>query len=241
MSDTHRQASISVFFPAYNDADAIRPLVERALALLPTLTDDYEVIIVNDGSTDATHTTLEALARAHSSVRVVQHARNMGYGGALRSGFKAARKELIFYTDGDGQYDVRELATLRALLADGVDVVNGFKIKRADKYYRKVVGGVYNRLARFFFRLPIRDVDCDFRLLRRRAIEQIELVSSSGVICVELVRKLRANGCRFVETPVHHYPRVHGRSQFFTPRRVARTAFDFCSLWLRLVLLRRPN
>ncbi|PYS90713.1 MAG: glycosyltransferase family 2 protein [Acidobacteria bacterium] len=235
MADAQRSASISVFFPAYNDAAAIGALVATALAVLPTLTADYEVLVVNDGSTDATAAVLAELARTHERVRVVHHARNMGYGAALRSGFKHARKELIFYTDGDGQYDVRELTQLRALLTDGVDVVNGFKIKRADKLYRKVVGGIYNWLARFFFRLPIRDVDCDFRLLRRRAIEQLELVSSSGVICVELVRKLHTAGYRFVETPVHHYPRTHGRSQFFTPRRVARTVFDFCRLWLRLV------
>ena len=235
MADAQRSASISVFFPAYNDAAAIGALVATALAVLPTLTADYEVIVVNDGSTDATPAVLAELARTHARVRVVHHARNMGYGAALRSGFKHARKELIFYTDGDGQYDVRELTQLRALLTDGVDVVNGFKIKRADKLYRKVVGGIYNWLARFFFRLPIRDVDCDFRLLRRRAVEQLELVSSSGVICVELVRKLHTAGYRFVETPVHHYPRTHGRSQFFTPRRVARTVFDFCRLWLRLV------
>jgi len=235
MADAQRSASISVFFPAYNDAAAIGALVATALAVLPTLTADYEVLVVNDGSTDATAAVLAELARMHARVRVVHHARNMGYGAALRSGFKHARKELIFYTDGDGQYDVRELTQLRALLTDGVDVVNGFKIKRADKLYRKVVGGIYNWLARFFFRLPIRDVDCDFRLLRRRAVEQLELVSSSGVICVELVRKLHTAGYRFVETPVHHYPRTHGRSQFFTPRRVARTVFDFCRLWLRLV------
>lgn len=240
MPDPQR-ASISVFFPAFNDAEAISPLVNSALAVLPALAADFEVIVINDGSTDATPAILDELARSDARVKVVHHVRNLGYGAALRSGFRHASKELVFYTDGDGQYDVRELSRLLPLLADQVDVVNGFKLERADRLHRKLVGGIYNRLARLLFRLPLRDVDCDFRLLRRRALRRIELTSSSGVICVELVRKLHAAGCRFVETPVHHYPRAYGRSQFFTPRRVARTAFDLFTLWLRLVVLQRPH
>ena len=236
------KAGISVFFPAYNDAQTIPRLVSEALAVLPELTDDYEVIVVNDGSTDETAAALDELARREPKVRIVHHEQNRGYGGALRSGFAAARKELIFYTDGDGQYDVRELPALHALLGSGVDVVNGYKGERADDGRRKLLGAAYNRLAHALFSLPVRDVDCDFRLMRRAALGRVVLTSSSGVICVELVHKLCRAGCAFVETPVSHYPRPHGRSQFFTPRRVARTAFDLLSLWLRLVafpLLRR--
>ncbi|MCA1614113.1 MAG: glycosyltransferase family 2 protein, partial [Acidobacteria bacterium] len=115
-----------------------------------------------------------------------------------------------------------------------------YKLKRADTLLRKAVGAAYNRLAHVLFRLPIRDVDCDFRLLRRRAVERIELTSSSGSVCVELVYKLHRAGCVFVEAPVSHYPRAHGRSQFFTPVRVTRTAFDLISLWLKVVVLSRP-
>jgi glycosyltransferase involved in cell wall biosynthesis len=223
--------------PAYNDAKSIVMLVLEALALLPDLTEDYEVIVVNDGSTDVTGAMLDEFANTQPRVKVIHHARNKGYGGALHTGFETASKELVFYTDGDGQYDVRELLALWPLLTPEVDVVNGYKVKRADAESRKLLGAVYNRLARLLFRIPIRDVDCDFRLIRRSALMQIELTSSSGVICVELVHKLHRAGCAFVETPVHHYPRLHGRSQFFTPRRVARTAFDLLSLWLRLIVL----
>ena len=239
MTNPTRNLSISVFFPAFNDAGTIASLVMDALAVLPALTDDYEVLVINDGSTDATPAVLKELEHAHPRVKIVHHERNMGYGAALRSGFSHASKDLIFYTDGDGQYDVREMVALRPLMTGGVDVVNGFKIKRADDRRRKVLGGIYNRLARLLFRLPISDVDCDFRLLRRSRVQQIEIGSSSGAVCVELVRKLHATGCVFAEAPVHHYPRVHGRSQFFTLRRVARTAQDFYLLWLRLVVLRR--
>jgi glycosyltransferase involved in cell wall biosynthesis len=226
---------ISVFFPAYNDEASIGGLVNDALALLPSLTGDFEVIVVNDGSTDGTASVLDGLAaRAGSRVRVVHHEVNRGYGAALRTGFASATKELVFYTDGDGQYDVRELARLRPLLGEGVDIVNGYKVQRADGWQRKVIGAAYNGLAHLLFSIPIRDVDCDFRLLRRRAVEGVELVSSSGSICVELVHKLHRSGCVFAEVPVQHRPRRHGRSQFFTPRRVARTALDLLSLWLRV-------
>jgi glycosyltransferase involved in cell wall biosynthesis len=231
--------SISVFFPAFNDEGSIAALVRDALAVLPSLTDDYEVIVVNDGSTDSTPAILDELARTLPHVRAVHHERNRGYGGALRTGFASATKELVFYTDGDAQYDVRELARLYPLLTDGVDVVNGYKTGRADAGRRKVAGALYNRLAHLFFDIPIRDVDCDFRLLRRAALDGVELFSSSGSICVEMVHKLSRAGRVFVELPVSHYQRAHGRSQFFTPRRVARTAYDFFSLWLRLVVLPR--
>lgn len=238
MSTLRRRLSISVFFPAFNDAETITSLVRDALAVLPTLTDDYEVIVINDGSTDATAVVLEELARAERHVRLIHHERNMGYGAVLRTGFGHASKDLIFYTDGDGQYDVRELTLLHTLLSDSVDIVNGFKIGRADDARRKMLGGIYNQLARRLFRLPVRDVDCDFRLMRRSAVQRVGLASSSGAICVELVYKLHATGSRFAEAPVHHYPRAHGRSQFFTFRRVARTALDFSLLWWRLVVLR---
>ncbi|HEX8245133.1 MAG TPA: hypothetical protein VF541_16600, partial [Longimicrobium sp.] len=157
--------------------------------------------------------------------------------------FASARKELVFYTDGDGQYDVRELALLLPHLRPGVDVVNGYQTARADGWSRKVIGTFYNRLAHFLFSVPVRQVDCDFRLLRRSALERVELVSDSGTICVELVHRLHRAGCVFAEVPVHHYPRRHGRSQFFTPGRVARTALDLFTLWLRLAARnpRRPR
>lgn len=225
---------VSVFFPAYNDEGSIAGLVGDALAVLPGLTEDFEVIVVNDGSTDGTAAVLEELARSDSHVRVVHHESNRGYGGALRTGFASASKELVFYTDGDGQYDVRELAQLWPLLGEGVDIVNGYKLQRADGWQRKAIGAVYNGLAHLLFSIPIRDVDCDFRLLRRRAVEQVDLLSSSGSICVELVHKLHRAGCVFAEAPVRHRPRAHGRSQFFTPRRVVRTALDLLSLWLKV-------
>lgn len=238
-ASARRAPSISVFFPAYNDEGSIALMVERALALLPQFTDDYEVVVVNDGSSDGTAAVLDELARRYATVRVIHHPKNRGYGGALRTGFLNATKDLVFYTDGDGQYDVSELATLVPLLKEEVDVVNGYKLKRSDNRRRIVLGALYKFLARLLFRLPIRDVDCDFRLMRRSAIQSVELVSTSGVVCTEMVYKLHRAGYRFTETPVHHYARLHGASQFFTLRRVGKTALDFFGLWLQMVALPR--
>jgi glycosyltransferase involved in cell wall biosynthesis len=235
MSTIRSDLGISVFFPAFNDAVSIESLVAVALEILPGLTNDYEVIVVNDGSTDATAAVLECLSRSRAHVRIIHHERNLGYGAALQTGFRNAKKDLVFYTDGDGQYDVSELPLLHRLLTERVDIVNGYKLKRSDSARRKLLGAIYNQTARFLFRLPIRDVDCDFRLLRRKCIQELEINSTTGAVCVELVSKLHRAGCVFVETPVHHHLRVHGDSQFFTFRRVLGTAVDFSRLWWKMI------
>jgi glycosyltransferase involved in cell wall biosynthesis len=235
-----KNESISVFFPAFNDEATIAVLVRNALDVLPQLTDDFEVIVVNDGSTDSTPAILDELANTLPNFKVVNHSENQGYGAALRTGFNTATKNLVFYTDGDGQYDVREILSLHPLLTEKIDVVNGYKKNRADKFHRIIIGKLYSRTARLLFNLPIRDVDCDFRLIRRKEIKKAGLESSSGVICVELVRKLAAGECTFAEVAVSHYPRQHGQSQFFTLRRLTRTGFDFFSLWLKLFVLKSP-
>ena len=233
--------SISAFFPAYNDENSIAELVHKVSAILSQNAADYEIVVVNDGSSDGTAKVLDDLATKLPYLRVVHHPRNRGYGGALRSGFEHATKDLVFYTDGDGQYDVAEMAKLIPMMTEDVDVVNGYKLKRSDNRRRIVLGGIYKFLARTLFGLTIRDVDCDFRLMRRTMIQSIELTQTSGVVCTEMIYKLSQAGCRFAETPVHHYPRLHGQSQFFTVKRVARTGYDFFRLWLKLVVGRKLN
>lgn len=233
--------SISVFFPAYNDAKSIGKLVADAQETLKNLTNDFEIIVVNDGSADETADVLQELLKTHGKMRIVTHETNRGYGAALQSGFLAAKKDLIFYTDGDGQYDVNELALLFEKLDAKTDVVNGYKISRADGKRRKYVGESYNKMAHFFFDLPIRDVDCDFRLIRKSALENVNLSSTSGGICVELVYKLARKGCNFTEIAVNHYSRPHGKSQFFTFARIAKTLADFFSLWLKLVVFQKQT
>lgn len=234
-------SSISAFFPAFNDAENLRVQIPRAIEILRQLTRDFEIIVVDDGSTDATSDVLDFFRSQLPALRVVRHPHNLGYGAALQSGFSHATKDLIFYTDGDCQYDVRELEKLLQKMSVDVDVVNGFKINRADAAHRAVVGRLYHRLVKTFFRLRVRDVDCDFRLIRRKAMEAISLTSRTGAICVDLMCQIERSGCRVVEVPVNHFPRLHGKSQFFRVGPVARTMVDVFRLWINLILLKRTH
>ena len=212
-------------------------MVVTSLLTLRDLTDDYEVIVINDGSQDHTAEVLDELARVYpQEVRIIHHEQNRGYGGALRSGFAAARKEWIFYTDGDAQYDPRELKKLALLVNDEVDFVNGWKIERNDPLHRIIIGRIYQYLIKYSFGLHLRDVDCDFRLMRSKIFEEVELTSDSGVICVELMKKVQDARFRLAETPVRHYHRTYGKSQFFNFRRLARVARDLSILWWRLAV-----
>ena len=229
---------LSIFFPAYNDAGTIASLVITALTTAETLTPDHEVIVINDGSRDLTPQILDELARVYPQVRIIHHQKNRGYGGALRSGFATASKEWIFYTDGDGQYDPAEMTVLWERRGDDVDLVNGWKISRSDPFHRIVIGRVYHHTVKILFGLTVRDVDCDFRLLRRSIFDTVTLEKNSGVICLEMMKKITDGGFAIAEVPVHHYHRTHGTSQFFNFPRIARTAVDVFKLWFALVVRR---
>lgn len=231
--------SISVFFPCYNDAATIGQLVSNADQELRRLTDDYEIVVVNDGSRDDSAEVLRALQPRVPALRVITHEVNRGYGAALRSGFGAATRDLVFYTDGDGQYDVRELSVLMMLMTDDTHFVNGIKMQRQDPPYRVIVGNLHRFVMRWAFWLPIHDVDCDFRLIRRAIVDRLRLTSNSGSICVELVKQAERAGAQFREVSVHHYARAHGASQFFTPGRILRTYADIVGTWVSLMV--RPG
>ncbi len=228
--------SITAFFPAYNDAGTIASMVVVADKTLRQLADDYELIVVNDGSPDHCGEILAELQERYPRLVVVTHDRNRGYGGALRSGFATATKDLVFYTDGDAQYDPRELVALYEALGDDVDMVNGYKIHRNDPINRKIIGRLYHHIVRISFGLRLCDVDCDFRLIRRRVFDVVHLESDSGIICVELMKRIQDAGFTIVQVPVHHYHRVYGISQFYNWRRVFKTGVDLLRLWYRLVL-----
>jgi glycosyltransferase involved in cell wall biosynthesis len=228
---------LSIFFPAYNDSGTIASMVIRAVQAAAGLTPDYEVIVVNDGSADGTAAIADELARTYPHVRVVHHPKNRGYGGALQTGFRSATKELVFYTDGDAQYDPGELALLWARMTPDADLVNGYKISRSDPFHRIVIGRIYHHIVSTLFGLTVRDVDCDFRLMRRSIFDRITLEKTSGVICLEMMKKIHDGGFRIVEVPVHHFHRAFGKSQFFNFRRIGKTAVDVMRLWVALVVM----
>lgn len=231
--------SLSIFFPCYNDERTIGKLVQDAILTVRKLTKDFEVIVVDDSSVDKSREVLKRLSKKYDNLKLIFHKKNMGYGGALKSGFRTSSKKLIFYTDGDGQYDVKELPVLVGLMTKDVDFINGIKMSRHDPTYRIFLGNLYSFLARWLFFLPIYDVDCDFRLMRKKIINKLNLTSSSGSICVELVKKAQREGAKFRQVSVHHYERRYGQSQFFRADRLFSTFWELTNLWIKLMIIRK--
>ena len=234
--DADARPTLSIFFPCYNDGGTIASMVSLADETAQGITDAYEIIVVDDGSSDHSRRILRTLESKYSSLRLLFHEKNRGYGGALRSGLAAARGEWVFYTDGDYQYDVDDLRLLWERRAPDVDLVNGFKVKRHDPIHRVWIGLIYQHLIQLAFGLKVRDVDCDFRLIRRSALDRFDLLEDTGCICVELVKKLQETGAKFDEVGVRHMFRAYGHSQFFNFRRIVRTLVKLWRLWIKLVI-----
>lgn len=231
-------ASVSAFFPCYNDALSIGKMVRDVRESLVEAVSDFEIIVVNDGSSDNSLQVLQELQKEVGELRIVNHEVNRGYGGALLSGFAASTKQWVFYTDGDAQYDAREITRCIAAVTEATDVIQGFKIGRGDPLHRRVIGRFYHHGVRFLFRLPIRDTDCDFRLIRNSVLHQVRLRSTTGVICVEMMHAFNRVNANFVEVGVSHYHRPHGKSQFFRIPAISRSALQLLQLWSRLMLRR---
>ncbi|MFH1376314.1 MAG: glycosyltransferase family 2 protein [Candidatus Woesearchaeota archaeon] len=234
-----KNISLSVFFPFYNDEGSIRKIVNDTLETLKEITEDYEIILVDDHSPDKVGEIADELAKENPKIKVIHHEKNRGYGGALKSGFSNSTKEYIFYTDGDNQYDVKELKLLVDKLDEDTDLVNGYKLSRGDPWYRKLIGRTYHWTVKILFNLKIRDVDCDFRLIRRKLFDQFDLESNSGVICVELMKKIHMQKAKIKEVPVHHYPRYYGKSQFFNFKRIFKVGIGILNQWYKLILLKK--
>jgi glycosyltransferase involved in cell wall biosynthesis len=238
--EKHKQiSSISAVFPAYNDGGTIASMVAAAEIALRQVAKDYEIVVVNDGSVDYTPVILEEMAAKYPQLRVITHSSNQGYGAALRTGFSAAVKDWVFYTDGDSQYNPLELVNLVDALHEGVDVVNGYKLSRNDSWMRILIGRAYHCLVKILFDVRIRDVDCDFRLIPRLILQEIELKSVSGAICLEMVKKIQDAGYVFAEIPVNHYSRKYGVSQFFVPWRIIQTFRQLADLYWMLVVQKK--
>ncbi len=222
---------ISFFFPAFDDAGTVEKLALAASAVLREVANQWEVIIVNDGSFDNTGEVADACARKYENIVVKHHRYNQGYGAALKTGFKTARYDLIFYTDGDMQYDPEELKLLLPLLRDDVAIVSGIKSKRADPWDRVVSAKIYNYVVRLFFRIHVRDVDAAFKLIRHEVLQNMELTSNGGFICAELFAKARQLGYQVVQHPVSHYQRTYGRSSAFNLLFILRSTLELMDLW----------
>jgi len=227
-------SSLSIFFPAYNDEKTISGLVKNAYKYGALVAKKFEVIVIDDGSQDKTAEVLRQAQKEFPGLKIVTHHQNCGYGGALKSGFANSSGDYIFYTDGDGQYDVGELPLLVAKMDKEIAVVNGYKDGRQDTFFRFLAGKVYTFFLKLIFGIKIRDVDCDFRLIKKEVFEKVKLSFDSGAICLELVKKIQDAGFKFAEVKVSHLPRKYGRSQFFTFKRIWQTLVDDFNFWILL-------
>jgi glycosyltransferase involved in cell wall biosynthesis len=226
---------LTFFFPAYNEEENVEQTVERALTEIGPLVDSIEVLVIDDGSTDRTPQLADALVAADSRVRVV-HQPNRGYGGALQAGFVNARGALIGFSDGDLQFDLREMAGLIDRLADRarpVDGVIGYRIKRRDPPHRIFIAKTYNAIVSVLFGLRVRDIDCAMKLFRREVFDALPLTSDGPFLSAELLIKLRARGTRLAQVGVTHYPRAAGTNTGASLGKILRTFRDLFRLrWL---------
>jgi len=216
-----RLRSLSIVLPCFNEEENVAGAVAEASIAARRAADAFEILVVDDGSSDRTRVIAEALALADRNVRVVAHEHNRGYGAAVRSGFQAARMDWILLTDGDLQFDLAELADVAPLTADA-DFVAGYRIVRMDPVHRRVNAAAWNWLVRRFFDVDLRDVDCAFKLMRRPLIQSLDLTAEGAMVSTELVAKAAGHGARFAEAGVHHRPRVAGASSGASPRVILR-------------------
>jgi glycosyltransferase involved in cell wall biosynthesis len=226
---------LSCFFPAFNEEPNISHVVQEALEVLPRYADRIEVIVVDDGSEDGTADVVRALAADHPEVRLEQHPRNLGYGHALQTGLRTAKGDAVFFTDGDRQFSVADIGRLLDRF-DEADLVAGYRIERSDPWHRLVVARVYHVVLRLVFGLRVHDVDCAFKLLRRRVLDAVldDLVSRSAFISPELLIRAKQAGFEVTEVPIPHHPRVAGTPGGATPKVIARTLVEIVRMRRRL-------
>jgi glycosyltransferase involved in cell wall biosynthesis len=225
--------SISVFFPCYNEEGNVGRVVGRAKEVLEQMGADYEIIIVDDGSKDRTGQIADELAKRDNRIKVIHHSPNGGYGAALQSGIRAATKELIFFTDGDGQFDTVEIKLLLPLIEQN-DIVCGYRLNRNDPVIRKINGWLWTKLVCLLFGMRIRDIDCAFKMFRREVFDHIKMSSSGALISAEILARATRSGCRITEAGVHHYPRTAGKQTGAKLKVILRAFKELFSLYNRI-------
>lgn len=231
MDKTVKLSSISAFFPCFNEEKNVAPLVDNLKKVLPQVAEVYEIIIINDGSSDRTGEVAEALAKKTHLVRVVHHPTNLGYGSSIRSGFEAARYDWIFFTDGDQQFDVGQLKDFIPYTGKSPAVI-GYRQKRADGLLRTVNARLFKLFIDSLFRLRVKDIDCAFKLLKTDMVKSTPLHTTGAMISSELLYRLKKRGVKFVQLPVKHYPRIYGTPTGNNPKVVVKAGFEAIRLYL---------
>jgi glycosyltransferase involved in cell wall biosynthesis len=225
--------SISVFFPCYNEQENIQRVYDAASAVLKKMEIDYQIIFVDDGSTDQTRRIVDAIASTDPRVTAIHHPTNLSYGSALQSGFRAATKTLVFYTDGDGQFDLDELSPLIPLMKH-YDIVSCFRLNRQEGLIRKFNSWCWTNLVCLTFRLKIKDNNCAFKLYRRRIFDSIELQSTGALINAEILARASRRGFTIAQIGVHHFPRTGGRPTGAKPVVIFRAFWELVKLFKQI-------
>jgi glycosyltransferase involved in cell wall biosynthesis len=227
--DTQSPYSVSIVLPAYNEDANIETAVRRAGEVADRLCADHEVIVVDDGSADGTAEIVRRLRAADPRVVLVQHPRNLGYGEALKSGFGAASMDLVFLTDADNQFVLDEIEDFLELI-EQADVVAGHRVHRSDPWFRRINARMWNYLVRTLYYVPVRDVDCAFKLFRREVFEGVTLDSGGAMVSTELMVTLSRSGYRILERGVTHLPRTAGKPQGANLHVIARAFRELARL-----------
>jgi len=225
--------SLSIFFPCYNEAENVGSMIDQAVKTAEAYGVDYEVIVIDDGSRDNSADIVRSKAVNNPRVKLVSHERNLGYGAALRTGFKNVSKDLIFLTDGDNQFQLSDIEKLFAKI-DSCDAVVGYRIDRQDQAHRRVKGFLWTALSRLLFGLKVRDVDCAFKLFRRKCVEGLELKSDHLLIHAEILARLKKRGAKVEEIGVTHYPRTAGKATATRWGSMVRSAGELLSLYWQI-------
>ncbi|RLA73429.1 MAG: glycosyltransferase family 2 protein [Epsilonproteobacteria bacterium] len=229
-------SSLSVFMPAYNEAHNIKQTIQDAKKAVSGLTQKYEIIIINDGSTDETKQIVTNLAKKDSHIRLISHSKNEGYGTAVKSGLKASKMDWIFFTDSDGQFKFDELSEF-VRKSGKKNLVIGYRRKRMDPFHRVFLAQVLLKIWNYIlFGLKVRDVDCAYKLFHRDLLTSLKLETSSAITVSEFIIKTKLAGYKIIELPVTHYPRQFGEQTGGNWRVIARAAFDSLSLFKELRL-----
>lgn len=232
--------SLSVLLPAYNEEANVGFVVDQALAVLPEIAREYEVIVIDDGSTDDTLTVAQGLvSEHHPRVRLLHHEVNSGYGAAIRSGLQHACHDLIFYTDADRQFDISELAYFLPLTQTH-DMVIGFRVYRYDTVLRSIISWFYNRLVSILFRVRVRDVDCAYKLMSREVLDKLTIESDDFFVDTEIVARARKWNFRIAQKGVRHYPRPAGETTV-TPGDIPQTLRTVVRMWRRIYFPSRDH
>ena len=222
--------SITFFYPCYNEAENVQTMIEQSIQVGEEYGADYEILIVDDGSTDGTAQAVEKWQKKNPRVRLISHPRNLGYGSALRTGYANATKDLVFMSDGDNQFRIADIDKLFAKI-DSCDVVCGYRLKRQDAFYRVIYGKMWTWLNRTLFGIPVRDIDCAFKLFRRKCLKDLELKSEQVFIHAETLARLKKKGFKIQEIGVDHYPRTAGKAKAIRPGRVFKTFKELFRLY----------